>query len=185
MKKIIVVVGVLLAAGNTFSQEKLVVIQQGSTLDYIVHVSSGDVPVSTVLTEASEDEVIFSWIMHSGAGVFRVKRASLDSARHGYWHPPVDGEDLKLEDSQCLLQLSKACWKDIQLNRPMAFGSARYTVLNRDVPYKTANNTVNCLYMETEDGHSSLWIANNENLPMILKTEGNPDGINVELVSVR
>jgi hypothetical protein len=185
MKRSFVMAWALLTMGRAFSQERPFVIQQGSTLDYIVHVSAGDVPVSAVLTRASEDEVIFSWIMHSGAGIFRVQRASLDSARHGYWDPPVDGEDLKLDDSRCLLQLSKACWKDIQLNRPMAFGSARYMVLKRNVPYRTASNTVDCLYLETEDGHSSLWVANNENLPMILKTEGNPDGINVELVSVR
>lgn len=185
ISRIVVVVLSLLTAGSSFSQEKKFVIQQGSTLDYVVHTPNGDVAVSTVLSKVSEEEVRFDWVMNQAMGTFRVEKASLDSARHGYWNPPIDGQDFTLDESRCLLQLSKACWKDIQLNRPMAFGSAKYKVKQLPIPYKVGDYTLDYLYLESEDGHSSLWIANNEKLPMILKTENNPDGVNVELMTVR
>lgn len=185
MKRSVVVVLLFFIAARSFSQSKQFVIGQGSTLDYLVHTPNGDVPVSAVLSIVSDEEVRFDWIMHQFTGRFRTAKASLDSARRGYWNPPVDGEDLTLDNSQCLLQLSKACWKDIQLNRLMVFGSARYVVAKRSVPYEAGSHTIDCLYLESENGLSMLWVANNEKLPMILKTEGNPDGVNVELITVR
>ena len=185
MKRCVVVALLFFTAASSFSQSKPFVIGQGNTLDYLVHAPSGDVPVSTVLSKVSDEEVRFDWIMHQSTGRFSITKVSLDSARQGYWNPPINGEDLTLDDSRCLLQLSKACWKDIQLNRLMAFGSARYVVAKRSVPYQAGNHIIDCLYLESEDGLSMLWVANNEKLPIILRIEGNPDGVSVELIAVR
>jgi hypothetical protein len=185
MKRFVIAALLLITAGSSFAQTKMVVIGQGSTLDYTVHAPNGDVIVSTVLSKVSDEEVRFDWLMHQLAGTFRVQRASLDSARHGYWNPPVDGEDVILDPSQSLLQLSKACWKDIQLNKPMVFGSTRYHVIKKFDRYEVGGIAIDCLYLESTDKQSGLWIANNEKLPMILKIGGNPDGVSVELVAVR
>ena len=112
-------------------------------------------------------------------------KASLDSARLGYWNQPVNGEELTLDDERTILCISKACWNDIVQNKPMTFGSAKYIVKQRSVPYKAGNDTVDCVYLESEDKGHFLWIANNAKLPMILKTEANPDGVNVELTAIR
>lgn len=184
MKSIVVLSLSLLIAGGSYSQQKTFVIQQGSFLDYMVYTPNGEVPVSALLSKVSEEEVRFDWRMGLLAGIFRTAQASLDSARHGYWNEPIDGQDLTMDNNRCLLQLSKACWQDIQQNRPMAFGSGRYTVVKRSIPFQAGVHTIDCLYLESETG-SYLWVANNEKLPMILKIENNPDGVNIELVDVR
>jgi hypothetical protein len=185
MKHGVVVALLSLLAASSYAQSKQLIIRQGNTLEYMVHTPNGDVPVIAVLSNVSEDLVRFDWQMHQMAGTFRVEKASLDSARQGYWHPPVDGEDVILDPSQSLLQLSKACWRDIQLNKPMVFGSTRYHVIKKFDRYEAGGVAIDCLYLESVDKQSGLWIANNEKLPMILKIDGNPDGVNVELVAVR
>lgn len=185
MKKMSVVALLLMTAAGSFSQERSFVIQQGTTVDYVVHLPARDVPFSAVVSVASGQETRFDWIMGTETGRFRMEKVSLDSARYGYWNEPIGGQDVTLDNSQTLLQLSKACWNDIQLNRPVVFGSARYTVKKRSTPYKAGDRLLDCVYLESESGDCFLWVANNEKLPMILRIEGNPDGVNVELVGVR
>jgi hypothetical protein len=185
MKRMSVVALLLMTAAGSFSQEKSFVIQQGTIMDYVVHLPAHDAPISAVLSVANNQEVKLDWIMDTETGTFRMEKASLDSARYGYWNQPIGGQDVTIDNSRTILQLSKACWNDIQLNRPVVFGSAKYIIKKRSTPYKAGDRLLDCVYLESENGDCFLWVANNEKLPMILRIEGNPDGVNVELVGVR
>jgi len=47
--------------------------------------------------------------------------------------------------------------------------------------YKIKDKLIDVLYIETANGNSKLWVLNNPSAPLILRYEGNPQGIDIDL----
>jgi hypothetical protein len=49
---------------------------------------------------------------------------------------------------------------------------------------KLNGKTLDAIMLETETGGHRLWVLNNSSFPFIVKIEGNPKGIDLDLTSI-
>jgi hypothetical protein len=128
----------------------------------------------------------FAWNFESGrSGRFIMKKSSLDSARLCYWNQPIDGEELVLPATQNVLIISRLIFSVIKKNKEAVFDE--YTI--KVNPAAAANafelrgRTIDAIALTGESG-TKIWVLNNPDIPLILKIEGNPFNVDVELTEI-
>jgi len=87
---------------------------------------------------------------------------------------------------QSILILSKALWSSIQKDKKFRFDEQDYVIKEQPTAsvFKINDKPVNALYAESSNGSVRLWFLNNPSIPILLKIEGNPLGVDVNLQSV-
>jgi len=114
-----------------------------------------------------------------------MKKNSLEKATHGYWDQPIADSDVELPDDQNVLILSSAQWESMQKDKKVAFDDQNFLVkIPTDQQLQKLNGKVlDGILLEAENGFR-IWILNNSSFPMVLKIEGNPHDINLDLQSI-
>ena len=189
MKPLCAMLALLLQTSFLLSQDKaLPEIKKGVTLTYQVSVNGQNFPIQMKLDSLSADYSRFTWSMQDGSGGTVINtKASLDNAVHGYWGELHQGEDQTMPADQSILILSKALWSAIQKDKKFRFDEQDYVVKEQpsNAVFKINDKAVNVLYAETTTGSSRVWFLNNPSLPLLLKIEGNPMGVDVSLQGVQ
>ena len=181
MKKIVLVMTVVMAGMTTQAQGKQ--IKEGSILRYNIMPGDGVVQYQLQLEKILPGEVSISWISPSGrGGSFNMHKPALDSATSGYWQPPVSGTT-DFGGSQLALLMSKKIWNEIQQDKAITYDGVVYKVKSEDTEYPVLNGKVRAIYLESASS-SKIWMLNDPALPVILKIEGNPQLVDVELTVV-
>jgi hypothetical protein len=180
MKKTVLVMMVVLAGMAAYAQDKQ--IKEGSILRYNVMPGNEVVQYQMQLEKISPEQVSLGWVSPGGrTGNFIMHKAAIDSATSGYWQPPVSGTT-DFESSQAALWMSKKIWNEIQQDKAITYDGVVYKVKSRDTEYAILNGKVRAVCLESAS--SKIWVLNNPALPVILKTEGNPQLVDVELIAV-
>ena len=171
----------------SFSQDKVApVLKQGSRLTYIVHSGGQDVNFSTSIDSVSPGYLKLGWDIDGlGTGGWVMKKNSLEKATNGYWDQPLPGSDVELPDDQAVLILSKLQWESLQNEKKFVFDQKNFAAKtpSEQQLLKLQGKTVDAIMVEAENGFR-VWILNNPSYPFILKMEGNPRGIDLDLTSI-
>ena len=185
MKQLIVFWTVFVFCVVTKAQDHLM-LKQGSRLQYSVTVGGRTFPMFALIESLTADNLSLAWNFESGrSGKFIMKRPSLDSARFGYWNQPIDGEELELPASQNVLFLSRLIFSSLQKKKEAVFDE--YTIKVKPPvdgnAFKLKNRIIDAIAV-TGDSGAKIWVLNNPDTPLILKIEGNPFGVDVELTEI-
>ena len=174
-----------ICATTILAQDKLSPeIKKGTTLIYDVSVNGQNFPVSMKIDSISPEYTRLNWSMQDGSGGYVINtKASIENATHGFWGELHAGEDQTMPADQNILFLSKSLWNALQKEQKLTYDDQAYTI--KDQPgnsvFKIKDRPVNVLYLENATGSSRLWILNNPSAPLIVKLEGNPMGIDINL----
>lgn len=185
MKKTIVLSVLFFMALAVKAQEK-VKIATGTKLQYAVSVQGRTFPIFIRVDSLSATQLILGWNYEDGrSGRFVATKSSIDSATLGYYNPPIDGEEVLLPGNQQLLFISKSVFSSLQKTGKAVFDGANVTVKPSagDNTFRLLGQLIDVLQIESESG-AKFWILNNAASPVIVKTENNPAGVDVELMSI-
>ena len=178
----------LLLSNIAFSQEKfLPEIKKGVTLNYQVSVNGQILPIQMKIDSLGPEYTRFTWSMQDGSGGNVINtRASLESASKAYWGELQNGADLTMPNDQSILMLSKSLWNSIQKDKKFTLDDQQYTVKEQpaNAIFKLKDKPVNVIYAETANGGSKVWFLNSASAPIMVKIEGNPMGIDINLESI-
>ena len=187
MKKIFSTLFVL-ASVSTFAQDRLVpVIKQGSKLAYVLHVNGQDLDFFVSIDSASPDYLKLGWeISGLGSGGWIMKKNSLAKATNAFWDDPAAGLDAELPDDQTVLTLSKLQWDAIQKEKKAILDGQPYVVKapSEQQLLKLGGKTLDAILLESESGTTRFWILNNPSFPFVVKIEGNPKNVDLDLQSI-
>jgi hypothetical protein len=161
-------------------------IAPGTVLEYSI------MPYGTFLTATLQietlnaDTILMSWQLDTRSGRRGMLKKSLETAKRGYWEPPMDGENFMVPEDQSLLSISKACFNELKQNGKMEFDGMVFTRSTGPVKYKLGGaGQVDAFAATSENGFTRIWILDNANLPLILKLDGNPFQVDVEITGIK
>ena len=161
-------------------------IRQDNRLAYNVTVNGQTFPMFAQIDSLSPAYCSLTWNFEDGrSGRFIMEKNSLDNAGYGYWKQPVVGEELVLPASRSVLMLSRTVYSSLIKNKNALFDD--YAIAVKPAPadnvFKLQDKIVDALYLESESG-TKIWVLNNPSTPLILKMEGNPFHVNLELIAI-
>jgi hypothetical protein len=150
---------------------------QGSTFTYFI----------TIDSLASHKRSVHWQSLGGREGSYIISKNAIDSAQYGYWNPPQPGTTIELENEQSLLIFSRATYQQLKKHGNMLYDGNTFQVNGAagNSIYKIGDSQVDCLYAETADGGTKIWMYDNPHLPIILKIEGNPFGVDVALTGIQ
>jgi hypothetical protein len=172
----------------SFSQVKLnPIIRQSSHFNYIVHANGQDFNFLASIDSVSPGYMKLGWVIDGlGPGAWIMKKNSLEKATNGFWGEPTPGSDMELPDDQMVLAFSKLQWESIQKEKKVLFDQEKLVVKapSEQQLMRLQGKTLDLIMLESENGGHRVWILNNASFPFIVKTEGSPKGIDLDLTSI-
>jgi hypothetical protein len=188
MKNLLAALPVLLSMSAFAQDNSAPVIKQGSKLTYVVHANGQDLDFFVSVDSASTDYLKLGWeISGLGSGGWIMKKNSLAKATNAFWDEPAAGLDTELPDDQNVLTLSKFQWDAIQKERKTIIDGQTYLVKtpSEQQLLKPEGKTLDAVLLESENGATRFWILNNASFPFVLKIEGNPKNVDLDLQSIK
>ncbi|WP_276479522.1 hypothetical protein [Paraflavitalea pollutisoli] len=185
MKKMLLAFCVLSSA-CLFAQDKVnPVIKKGARLSYTLLTSGQNIPFTAVIDSLSSEYVRIGWTIEGmGTGGWVMKKKSLESAKNGYWTQPTAGTDEELGEETAVLLISKQQWNMLQQDKKFFYNDATFTVKADQPGLKVGGKNIDAILVEGPGGSTRLWILNNPAFPALVKVEGNPHGVDLELNTI-
>lgn len=177
---------VLLYSIAGFAQDKITpVIQKGSRLNYTLLTRGQAIPFTAVIDSMGADYVRIGWSIEGmGSGGWVMKRKSLETARNGYWSQPTAGTDEELGEEAAVLLISKQQWNSLQQDKKFVYNDATFTAKAEQTGLKIGGKIIDAILVEGPGGNTRLWILNNPTFPALVKVEGNPHGVDLDLNTI-
>ncbi|RYY26241.1 MAG: hypothetical protein EOP41_04690 [Sphingobacteriaceae bacterium] len=170
-----------------FAQKYVPQIKTGTVLNYSAyHKAFGqDVPLTlTVLSTVAPVQLQF-YVPQLGKGVFEMSAKAVESGKKmAIKEPAMDGIT-KLKDDETLAILSKTTFGNLTANKTFELNGQTFTVTNDATPFKINDKEADVFYAVTANGKTKLWILNNPDFPLICKLTGGPQGIDLNLQSIK
>lgn len=162
------------------------VIGQGTVLEYSIMPDGAFLTATLQIEKMNADTILMGWQLNARSGRRGMLKKSFETAKRGYWEPPMDGEDFMVPDDQSLLSISRTCFNDLVQKGKMEFDGLIFTKSSDAVKYDLNGGIkVDALGATSENGYTRIWVLNNPNLPLILKIDGNPFRVDVELTGIK
>jgi hypothetical protein len=158
--------------------------QQGTKLEYAIYPSGGFLNASVLIDRFAVDTIALTWRIDYRSGRRAMVKNSLENGKLGYWNPPFDGEDIIIDEDKVMLCISRASFRELKESLKMEFDGQLFTVKEKSLFYKVNNTEVNAVYVESNNSATRLWILDDAFFPLILKLEGNPFNVDVELIGI-
>lgn len=187
MKKLLFVL-CLISAVSAVAQDKVnPVVKKGTKFTYTLYTGGNTIPFTALVDSLSAEYVKIGWnIEGMGTGGWVMKKKSLESATRGYWNQPTAGTDEELADEMSVLIISKAQWNSIQQDKKFVYNDQTFTVKQGEqAGFKSGDKTIDAILLEGPGGNSRIWILNNSAFPVLVKLEGNPHGVDLELTGIQ
>lgn len=183
MRRVLIILGTLLFSVVAFAQKSTLALKKGSVLTYQVSVNGQIIPVRMEIDSLGDEYSKFAWTMGDQSGSIGNGKASTLTATHGYWGELSGGVDMSVSDDQTILLLSKSMWNALQKDKKMTYDDQVYTLkeLSDANSFKIKDQVIDVLYLENEGGTGKIWILNSPKAPLILRFEGNPQGVDIDL----
>jgi len=178
----------LFISGTLFSQQKFLPdVKSGTKLQYMAKVDGQDVPVGFSIDSATSDFLKIGWSVEGyGDGAWVMNKKSLESATSSSGENPQPGVELVLPDDQLMLVLSRQQWNALKNDKKMAHNGTNYVLVpsSTENELKLGDKAVDALYVESENKSSKMWILNSASLPVMLKVVGNPNGPDLNVMTI-
>lgn len=161
-------------------------IRKGSKLSYTLFTNGNTIPFSALIDSLGKEYVKLKWNIEGiGTGTWVMKKKSLESATHGYWNQPNPDSEEVLDDDMTVIVLSQAQWNSLQQDKKVTYNDAAFTVKQGDaIPVRLNGKTVDAIQLDGPGSNVHLWILNNPDFPALLKVEGNPHGVDLEVTNI-
>jgi hypothetical protein len=161
-------------------------VKKGTKLTYTIFTNGNSLPFSASVDSLGKEYVKLVWTIEGiGTGRWIMKKKSLESATHGYWNQPTPDIDEDLSDDMTVLILSKAQWTGLQQDKKLTYNDAPFTVKQGDaIPIRLNGKTVDAIQLDGPGSTVHLWVLNNPDFPALLKVEGNPHGVDLEISNI-
>lgn len=172
---------------SAFAQKYLPQIKAGTVLNYTAyHKAFGqDVPLTlTVLSIAAPIQLKF-FVPQLGSGIFEMSAKAIENGKKIAIKEPAMDDVTKLKDDETLAFLSKNTFKNLTTNKTFELNGQTFTVSADATPFKINDKEADVFYAATANGKTKLWILNNPNFPLICKLTGGPQGIDLNLLSLK
>jgi hypothetical protein len=161
-------------------------IGEGTVLEYSIMPNGTFLTASLRIEKLSADTLLMSWQLNLRSGRRGMLRKSMETAKRGYWEPPMDGEDFMIPEDQSLLSISKSCFTELKQNGRMEFDGLVFTKSTDPVKYDLSGGVkVNAFSATSENGYTRIWVLDNPDLPLILKLDGNPFQVDIEITGIK
>lgn len=186
MKKLLLAL-CLFSTVATIAQDKAnPVVKRGSKFSYTLFTSGQTIPFTAIVDSLGSEYVKIGWTIDGmGSGGWIMKKKALETATHGYWSQPTAGTDEELSDETTVLLLSKAQWNSLQQDKKFVYNDATFTVKQSEpTGLKLGGKTYDAIQVEVSGSSTRLWVLNNPAFPALLKVEGNPHGVDLELNNI-
>jgi hypothetical protein len=183
MKKLFILA--ILISYNYCASAQSQKIQQGTKLEYIVIPQGRSINASLVVDRFTADTVSLTWHIAYRSGRRAMVKNSLENGKLGYWDPPFDGEDIVIDEDKLLLCISRYSFRELKENAKMEFDGQAFAVKQKSLLYKVNDKLLNAIYAESNNGATRLWILDDVSFPLILKLEGNPFNVDIELIEIQ
>lgn len=162
--------------------------RQGLELEYTIYPMGQVFPCTLRLDSISPGYLSIAWKNVEGrGGKYIMERTSLDSATTAFWGPPQYGMDVTLDPEMTLLIWSKKLWKELQQNRKVVYDGMLYIQKEAVGNNRLAidGKPADALFLESENGQTRIWLLNNPELPILLKVERNPFGVDLQIEKIK
>lgn len=185
MKRILLIG--LLALNSFILKAQQIPVKQGLELEYTIFPMGQVFPCTLTLDTLSSGALSISWKNVNGSGgKYIVTRAALDSGTTAFWGPPNYGKEITLDTEQTMLVFSKKQWIELQKNGKVNFDGTLYISKEiRGNELLVDGKPVDAIYLQSESGETRLWVLNNAALPLLLKMEKNPFGVDLQIERVK
>lgn len=176
----------LFCASAAFAQDKQnPAIRKGSRLNYSLFTGGQTIPFTAVIDSLGPEYVRIGWSIDGiGTGAWVMKKRSLETAKNGYWSQPTAGIDEELGEETAVLLLSKQQWNNLQQEKKFIYNDVTFTVKAEQTGLKVGGRAIDAILVEGPGGTTRLWVLNNAAFPALVKVEGNPHGIDLELTTI-
>lgn len=165
--------------------QEAIKIGEGTKLHYSIMPNGGYVTASLFVEKLNADTLLFSWQLNARSGRRGMLKKSIETARKGYWEPPMDGEDFMIPEDQSLLSLSRICFNELKQRGRMEFDGMVFTTKDSNaITYDMNGTKIRALSATSENGYTRIWVMDDPAFPLILKLDGNPFQVDVELTSI-
>ena len=185
MRKLLLGIGCMMTLLLANAQQaKLKEIKQGTVMHLNASTQGQIYPLILTVTSLSADELVFSYdIMGSMTGKFINGKANFEKGVRFNWDEPITGEERKVPDDQTLLVFSRTALKELKTNKKCTFNDQALVL--KEIPagqeLTVGGIQIDAIYAESEDGNTKYWILNNDAYPVLMKLNGNPGGIDIEV----
>ena len=188
MKKIIPAVLLSFCISIVQAQLQQIPIKQGLVLEYTVFPMGQVFPCTITLDTTATGNLSIAWKNESGrGGKYFVTRSALDSGTTAFWGPPNYDQEITLDADQTMLVLSRKQWKELQANGRVNFDGQFYARQGAigDNQLLIDGKPADAIFLQSESGETRIWVLNNATLPLLLKVDKNPFGVDLQIERVK
>jgi hypothetical protein len=178
MKKIFLSLLYLSFSLNLLAQKALPELKVGTVMQCSAFVQGQEFPLVLTLKSIS-GPVSIAWSVEGyGDGTFEMSAKALEGATM-FSLPTQPALGLtKLADTETFGIISKAAYKTLAETKVFTYNGVKFKVKTPEPnPMKWAGKEADVTHIISEDGKIELWILNNPNFPLMVKTAGLPTDI--------
>ncbi|WP_419801276.1 hypothetical protein [Mucilaginibacter sp.] len=172
---------------SVFAQKYVPQIKTGTVLNYTAyHKAFGqEVPLTlTVLSTTAPVQLKF-YVPQLGTGTFEMSAKAVESGKKMAIKEPSMDDITRLKDDETLAILSKTTFNNLKTNNSFELNGQTFTVAADATPFKINDKEADVFYAATANGKTKLWILNDPDFPLICKLTGGPQGIDLNLQSIK
>jgi hypothetical protein len=189
MKRMSLVLLMLVLFTMLKAQEETTRICQGATLEYAVtpYRGTSSVMASLSIERLDADSVTMIWAINDLSGRRAMLKNSIEKATMGYWSPPINGEHINIPEQQTFLCISRNSFAELKQKGTMEFDGQVLELINTYCPLicDVRGKKIIAIRAESESGTTRIWISDDAFFPVILKLEGNPFHVDLELTGIK
>lgn len=187
MKKIYVIALTLCLNATAFAQKYVPQIKKGTVLNYdaFSQAMGQKIPITLTISNLSSPLDIQYDIPQLGSGTFEISEKAMQSADKMLLKEAQTDGITKLKDDQTLAVLSKNTFNNLVTNKTFELNGQTFTVTADPNPYQINDKEADIFYAVSANGKTKLWVLNNPDFPLICKLEGDPQGIDLTLTSIK
>jgi hypothetical protein len=186
-KTTLMIVTVLLLTQLKAQYDATKPIAKGTILEYAVTPYNSFVTASLLIEHLADDSITMRWSINDLSGRRSMAKKSIENGTLGFWAPPTNGEDIVIPEQQVFLCVSRSSFANLKQNGSMEFDGQVLEVINTYNPlfYEVGGKKISAIRAESPGGTTRIWIADDAFFPVILKLEGNPFHVELELTGIR
>jgi hypothetical protein len=188
MKKIALIGILVLNLSYLNAQVQQIQVKQGLELEYTIFPMGQVFPCTLKLDTLSTGALSISWKNVNGSGgKYFVTRSALDSGTVAFWGPPNYGQEVTLDSDQTMLVFSRKQWNELHKNGRVDFDGTMYSrkEISGNNQVLMDGKPVDAIFLQSESSDARIWLLNNAELPILLKVEKNPFGVDLQIERVK
>lgn len=181
MKKIISIGFCLFIFIGVKAQKNIPVLKNGTVISGTASMDNNDFDVTFTIVNL-ENPVSIGWSVNGyGDGTIEMTNKGVETANGLYLAQPAIGKTV-LNDNQTFLIISKNSYKSIQENKTFSYNNIKFTVSASDAVIKINDTETDTIHLVMDGGKGEIWILNNPNFPLIMKSKGLPIDITIDSI---